>query len=126
MDFAHYIGGEWVGDSDVTTNTSPANRDDVIGTYARGDAARVDQAVSAALAAQPGWAAASPQLRHDVLERAGALSVEREGGLGRLLAREEGKTIARPCAPRRYSSSSPERRFATPAMPRLRSAPESM
>ena len=41
MNFAHYIGGEWVGDSDVTTNTSPANRDDVIGTYARGDAARV-------------------------------------------------------------------------------------
>ena len=94
MDFAHYIGGEWVGDSDVTTNTSPANRDDVIGTYARGDAARVDQAVSAALAAQPNWAAASPQLRHDVLERAGALIVERKDELGRLLAREEGKTIA--------------------------------
>ena len=94
MDFAHYIGGEWVGDSDVTTNTSPANRDDVIGTYARGDAARVDQAVSAALAAQPSWAAASPQLRHDVLERAGALVVERKDELGRLLAREEGKTIA--------------------------------
>ncbi|MEC8110320.1 MAG: aldehyde dehydrogenase family protein [Pseudomonadota bacterium] len=94
MDFAHYIGGEWVGDSDVTTNTSPANRDDVIGTYARGDAARVDQAVSAALAAQPDWASASPQLRHDVLERAGALIVERKDELGRLLAREEGKTIA--------------------------------
>ena len=94
MDFAHYIGGEWVGDSDVTTNTSPANRDDVIGTYARGDAARVDQAVSAALAAQPDWASASPQLRHDVLERAGALIVERKEELGRLLAREEGKTIA--------------------------------
>ena len=93
MDFAHYIGGEWVGDSDVTTNTSPANRDDVIGTYARGDAARVDQAVSAALAAQPDWASASPQLRHDVLERAGALIVERKDELGRLLAREEGKTI---------------------------------
>ena len=94
MDFAHYIGGEWVGDSDVTTNTSPANRDDVIGTYARGDAARVDQAVSAALAAQHDWASASPQLRHDVLERAGALIVERKDELGRLLAREEGKTIA--------------------------------
>ncbi|MEC8145395.1 MAG: aldehyde dehydrogenase family protein [Pseudomonadota bacterium] len=94
MDFAHYIGGEWVGDSDVTTNISPANRDDVIGTYARGDAARVDQAVSAALAAQPDWAAASPQVRHDVLERAGALIVERKDELGKLLAREEGKTIA--------------------------------
>ena len=44
--------------------------------------------------AQPGWAAASPQLRHDVLERAGALIVERKDELGRLLAREEGKTIA--------------------------------
>ena len=66
----------------------------MIGTYARGDAARVDQAVSAALAAQPDWASASPQLRHDVLERAGALIVERKDELGRLLAREEGKTIA--------------------------------
>jgi len=94
VDFAHYIGGEWVGDSDVTTTPNPANRDDVIGTYARGDAARVDQAVSAALAAQPDWASASPQLRHDVLERAGALIVERKDELGRLLAREEGKTIA--------------------------------
>ena len=56
MDFAHYIGGEWVADTEVTTNTSPANRDDVIGTYARGDASRVDEAVSAAKDALPAWA----------------------------------------------------------------------
>jgi len=94
VDFAHYIGGEWVADTEVTTNTSPANRDDVIGTYARGGAARVDEAVSAAKDALGGWAAASPQVRHDVLERAGALIIERKDELGRLLAREEGKTIA--------------------------------
>ena len=94
MDFAHFIGGEWVADSDVTTNVNPANRDDVIGTYARGDAGRVDDAVAAAMAALDGWANASPQLRHDVLEKAGALIVERKDELGQLLAREEGKTIA--------------------------------
>ena len=33
-------------------------------------------------------------MRHDVLERAGALIVERKDELGKLLAREEGKTIA--------------------------------
>ena len=90
MDFAHYIGGSWVADQEVTTNRNPANQDDVIGTYARGGASRVDEAVAAALAAQEGWAHASPQLRHDVLERAGALIVERKDELGRLLAREEG------------------------------------
>ena len=94
VDFAHFIGGNWVADSDVTTNRNPADRDDVIGTYARGDAGRVDEAVAAALAALDGWAHASPQLRHDVLEKAGALIVARKDELGRLLAREEGKTIA--------------------------------
>ena len=94
MDFAHYIGGNWVADSDVTTNRNPANQDDVIGTYARGGAGRVDEAVAAAMAAQDDWAHASPQLRHDVLERAGALIVARKDEIGRLLAREEGKTLA--------------------------------
>ena len=59
VDFAHFIGGNWVADSDVTTNCNPANRDDVIGTYARGDAARVDEAVAAALAALDDWAPVS-------------------------------------------------------------------
>ena len=67
---------------EVTTNRNPANQDDVIGTYARGGAARVDEAVAAAMAAKDEWAHASPQLRHDVLERAGALIVERKDELG--------------------------------------------
>ena len=94
MDFAHFIGGQWVADSDFTTNCNPANQDDIIGTYARDGAARVDEAVAAAMATLDDWARASPQLRHDVLEKAGALIVERKDELGRLLAREEGKTIA--------------------------------
>src|SRR5690606_16872604 len=45
-------------------------------------------------AAFPGWADASPEVRADVLDRAGTLLLERREQIGRLLAREEGKTLA--------------------------------
>ena len=91
---AHYIDGNWIEDSDHLQNINPSNTEDIIGRFARGDAGRVDQAVAAAAEAQPGWADASPQIRHDVLEKAGALIMARKDELGRLLAREEGKTLA--------------------------------
>jgi len=94
MNFAHYINGDWVDSSAHSENINPADLSDKIGLFARGGAADVDAAVNAAQAAQPGWAAASPQLRHDVLEAAGTLIMARKDELGRLLAREEGKTLA--------------------------------
>ena len=48
---------------------------------------------TAAKAAFPAWAAASPQLRSDVLRRAGDLLLARNEDLGLLLAREEGKIL---------------------------------
>ena len=94
MTYAHYIAGEWVTDDAVSININPSNIDDIVGEFSRGDAARVDEAVAAANAAQPDWAAASPQLRHDVLEKASNLITSRKDELGRLLSREEGKTLA--------------------------------
>ena len=94
MTYAHYIAGEWVTDDAVSININPSNTDDIVGEFSRGDAARVDEAVAAANAAQPDWAAASPQLRHDVLEKASNLIISRKDELGRLLSREEGKTLA--------------------------------
>ena len=94
MDYAHYIDGSWVDDSTYSENINPSNTEDIVGRFARGDAGRVDEAVAAAKAAQPAWAEASPQVRHDVLEKAGALIMARKDELGRLLAREEGKTLA--------------------------------
>jgi aldehyde dehydrogenase (NAD+) len=90
----NFIGGAWVGADGVTENRNPANPDDLIGLYARGGAADVEAAVTAARAAQPGWARAALQLRADVLRRAGDLLLARVDDLGRLLAREEGKTLA--------------------------------
>ncbi len=88
------IGGDWVESPDVTQNINPSNTGDVVGEYARADAAAVDVAVAAARDAQPAWADASPQVRHDVLEAAGTAIMARKEELGRLLSREEGKTLA--------------------------------
>jgi aldehyde dehydrogenase (NAD+) len=91
---ANLIDGQWVEGTDVARNINPSNTEEVIGEYARADAAAVDQAVAAARKAQPEWGFASPQIRHDVLEAAGAAIIARKEELGRLLSREEGKTLA--------------------------------
>ena len=88
------IDGVWTPAESLTENRSPANPDDLVGLYARGGAADVDRAVAAAKAAQPLWASASPQFRADVLRRAGDILLARAEEMARLLAREEGKTLA--------------------------------
>ncbi|WP_068306106.1 aldehyde dehydrogenase family protein [Pararhodobacter sp. CCB-MM2] len=90
----NYIAGDWVDATTAAENRSPSNPDDLIGLYARGGAADVDAAVAAAKAAQPAWAGASPQVRSDVLRRAGEMLLARVDEMGRLLAREEGKTLS--------------------------------
>ncbi len=90
----NYIGGEWLASDDVSENRNPARPDEIIGHYARATNEQLNQAVAAAKAAQPAWAAATPQLRSDVLGKAAAIMMERSQELGRLLSREEGKTLA--------------------------------
>jgi alpha-ketoglutaric semialdehyde dehydrogenase len=89
----NYIAGEWVEGDGAARNVNPSNTDDVVGLYARASAAQVDTAVAAAKAAFPAWARTSPQERHDILLRASIEILARREELGRLLAREEGKTL---------------------------------
>jgi alpha-ketoglutaric semialdehyde dehydrogenase len=91
--FANYIAGNWVESEKVSRNVNPSNLDDVIGEFAQADAAQVHEAIRAARAAFPQWSTATPQQRFDVLDRVGTLINERKAELGRLLAREEGKTL---------------------------------
>ncbi len=88
------IGGEWVDGIGVVANVNPSDTNDIVGEYAKAGPDQVDAAVAAAKAAQPAWAAAGPQARHDVLEKAGAAILARKDELGALLSREEGKTLA--------------------------------
>ena len=87
------IGGEWLEGAGVARNVNPSDTRDVIGEYAQADAAQAQAAVAAAKAAFPGWAVATPQQRADALDRIGSEILARKDELGRLLSREEGKTL---------------------------------
>ncbi|MGO4408856.1 aldehyde dehydrogenase family protein, partial [Brevundimonas sp. M-11_2] len=94
LELSHWIGGEKVGGALAGESLNPSDTRDVVARTPKGGAAEVDQAVQAARAAFPGWADASPEVRFDVLDRAGSMIMERREQIGRLLSREEGKTLA--------------------------------
>jgi alpha-ketoglutaric semialdehyde dehydrogenase len=89
----NFIGGEWVDGSGVTKNINPSNTNDVVGEYAKADKAQTEKAIAAAKAAFPAWAQSTPQARYDALNKISLEIIARKEELGRLLAREEGKTL---------------------------------
>jgi aldehyde dehydrogenase (NAD+) len=91
--FLNLIGGHWQPVRATRPNVNPSDATDVIGEYAQGDANDVSAAVAAARRAQPLWWAGGPQPRADLLDRVAATLAARRDELGRLLAREEGKTL---------------------------------
>jgi acyl-CoA reductase-like NAD-dependent aldehyde dehydrogenase len=93
LQFQNLIGGEAVSASAYSANLNPSNTGDVIGEFAAGTRADVDKAVAAAKAAFPAWSRSTPQERHDVLKKAADEVMARKEELGRILSREEGKTL---------------------------------
>jgi aldehyde dehydrogenase (NAD+) len=89
----HLIGGERVAADTPNESLNPSDTNDVVARFPDGGQAEVDAAVSAARDAFPAWAEGSPEVRSDVLDKAGTLILERREELGRLLSREEGKTL---------------------------------
>src|SRR5687767_7591624 len=90
----HLIGGEWVAADTPHSSINPSNTDDVVAYFPDGGPDEVEAAAQAARAAFPAWANASPEVRSDLLDRIGAAIMAGATELGRLLAREEGKTVA--------------------------------
>ena len=91
--FENLIGGEKVKGDVWTANINPSNTGDVIGEFASASRADADAAVAAARAAFPAWSRSNPQERHDILKRASDEVLARKDELGRILSREEGKTL---------------------------------
>jgi alpha-ketoglutaric semialdehyde dehydrogenase len=89
----NYVAGEWVESAGVGHNVNPSNTQDIIGEYSKADRAQTLQAIAAAKAAFPKWSRSTPQERFDALNRISAEIITRKDELGRLLAREEGKTL---------------------------------
>ncbi|RMD94520.1 MAG: aldehyde dehydrogenase family protein [Alphaproteobacteria bacterium] len=88
------IGGEWVTTGVAVENINPSDLSDVIDAHAQAGRAETQAAIAAARDAFPGWAATTPEERHDILKAAGDEIMARREEIGTLLAREEGKTRA--------------------------------
>ncbi|MGB3876119.1 MAG: aldehyde dehydrogenase family protein [Shinella zoogloeoides] len=86
------IAGEWVS-GDASANINPSNTNDIVGDYARASAEDTKAAIAAAKAALPAWSRSGILERHAILKKAGDEILARKEELGRLLAREEGKTL---------------------------------
>ena len=90
----NFINGEWLEGGNVRENINPSDITDIVGEYVQADKAQTETAIAAAKAAQPGWAATTPQQRADALEFIGTELLARKDEIGRLLAREEGKPLS--------------------------------
>jgi len=91
--FDNLINGEWVAGVTTLPNINPSDTSDVIGHYAQADVAQTEVAIAAARAAFPAWSQSTPQLRFDVLDAVGSEILARKDEIGRMLSREEGKTL---------------------------------
>ena len=89
----NFVAGDWLEGAGVSRNINPSNTTDVIGEYARADTAQTVAAIAAAKAAFPAWSRSTPQARFDALNQISIEILSRKDELGRLLAREEGKTL---------------------------------
>jgi aldehyde dehydrogenase (NAD+) len=90
----NFIAGRWAEADAAARDENPSDLDDVVGEYALGSVAQVQEALEAARAAAPAWGRSGIETRAGILDRIGAELIARCEELGRVLAREEGKTLA--------------------------------
>jgi aldehyde dehydrogenase (NAD+) len=94
--YSNFIAGEWLaraaGPKLQTRN--PADTREVVAEYTLASAADARQAIAAAQAAFPAWAAQTAVARGRVLSKASQILESRKAALAELLTREEGKTLA--------------------------------
>lgn len=93
--YQNLIAGEWVNAADGRTfeNTNPADGREKVARYPASGRGEARQALDAAAAAFPGWAAQTPVARGRILSAASQILLGRKAELADLLTREEGKTL---------------------------------
>src|SRR5437667_971423 len=93
--YQNFMGGEWRNSrgSETFASTNPAHTSEVIGHYQRSTAADIEDAIEAAVKAQPGWAAIPAPERGEILLRTALLLEQQKEELATLMTREMGKVI---------------------------------
>ena len=90
---ANFVDGRFVPGVSSRPNINPSDTADIIAEYAQADAEQARLAIAAASRAFPAWSTGNIQVRSDCLDRIGSEILARKEELGRLLSREEGKTL---------------------------------
>ncbi|HET9258685.1 MAG TPA: aldehyde dehydrogenase family protein [Acidimicrobiia bacterium] len=93
--YGNYINGEWVpaASGETFADTNPARPSEVIGEFARSNAADIDAAVAAASKAQKQWRRTPAPLRGEIIARATRILVERKDELAAGITEEMGKVL---------------------------------
>lgn len=91
---SNFIAGSWAGSAQSFPSHNPSDVTDCLGRFAQADPAAVDDAVGAARVAGREWARLGPEQRQAVLSAVGGELISRSAELGKLLSREEGKSLA--------------------------------
>ena len=117
----HYIDGRWETGGTTGISENPSDTREAVAEYARADRSQAEQAIRAASDAFAQWGHSGPQRRADALDRVGSELLARKDELGKLLAREEGKTlpeaIAEVARAGQIFSSLPAKPGVSPARP---------
>ena len=93
--YGNFIAGDWrpAATGETFEDRNPANRGELIASFAASGADEVDQAITAAAEAAAGWRRTSPIARANILYQASNILAARVNEVGRDLTREEGKTL---------------------------------
>ncbi|MFN2099654.1 aldehyde dehydrogenase family protein [Altererythrobacter sp. MF3-039] len=92
--YRNLIDGEWTASGELVANINPSDHSDIIGHYSAAKVDDVEQAIAAARRAGPAWAETGLEQRKAALDFIGDELIARSEEIGRVIAREEGKTIA--------------------------------
>ncbi|ASG67263.1 aldehyde dehydrogenase family protein [Francisella halioticida] len=89
-----YINGQWYEGQNTIKNINPSNIKQNIGDFAQASSDQVELAIDAANAAQPVWEKTSLEHKQRVLQAIGDELISRCNEIGKVIALEEGKTLA--------------------------------
>jgi len=93
LTFGNYINGEWTTAGATFENRNPANTSELVGSFVKGTADDMAEAVRAAAAALPGWSATSGPARGNILYKAADILDRNFESIAAEMTREEGKTL---------------------------------
>ncbi|MCL4853856.1 MAG: aldehyde dehydrogenase family protein [Bryobacteraceae bacterium] len=90
--FRNYVNGEWIA-GETFENRNPANTDEVVGLFVKGNAGNITEAAEAAAAALPAWCSMPAPARGNYLFKVADILEREFDQIAREMTCEEGKTL---------------------------------